>query len=142
MTVDLYRGVMNQGELNNIASIAATAKIIKTVFLYSTISLHRFFELKASLVRSSMRIWICDKKKDKIRKFFRKDNQKSEIDYLFLAGRTRETISFSLNRRVMKIKQTLMPNPMAKERYKLGTHIFTSQVQMQMLPKNRTRCSQ
>ena len=45
MVVDLYRGVMNKGALKRIAQSAATAKMMRMGFLYSTNSLHKYLEL-------------------------------------------------------------------------------------------------
>ena len=65
MAVDLYKGLMKSGELNRTANNAAAIKMIRTFFLFSYKSLHKYFELKVSFCFSSIVEYLCLKRRQK-----------------------------------------------------------------------------
>ena len=56
--VDLYKGVMKCGALKMMAQSAATAKMMRIGFLYSTNNLHKYLELYELCCCSS--IFVCE----------------------------------------------------------------------------------
>lgn len=127
---------MKSGELKKTANKATAINMIRTLFQYSTNSLHRLFELKASLCFSSIVLEFSNK----LTKLGKKPELPKKIVYghFFSVGTTRVTSSFRLSIRVAKIKPTLTAKPMAKDSSQFIFNILVSQVQSTTPTMNRT----